>query len=357
MDDMIDLMAGDAMLRGRLEAYAEARLTPDLATSSRLRAKVLAVAHRQADLARADAALTVLPGTSPSTGRSLRERLTADTVPSRSAAAGAGVRIDGAGRRRRSAWRRTASVLLAASLGLGVITGTAFAARPGGPLYLTRVWVETLTLPSEPSARALAELERLDSRLREAASATASGDSLGAAAALGAYEAIIDEASASTILAGDSVASAALETGVARNVAVLQALAARLPDKAGVAIDRAIDRAIERAIDRSDNAIKAIDTAKPKPGGPNGGGNGGAPQTTSKPTKAPTPEPAATPKPTPKPTKEQVAEPTPKPTKPPKPDPTPKATSKAPGDPGKPGGADEPHPTPRRTPPPNQGGG
>ena len=61
MDDMIDLMDANALLGRRLEAYAESRLSPDLATSSRLRARVLAVAHRQAALARADAALTIVP--------------------------------------------------------------------------------------------------------------------------------------------------------------------------------------------------------------------------------------------------------------------------------------------------------
>ena len=61
MDDaMIDLMAGDAELRRRLMAFADERLTPDLAASSRMRARVLATAHRRADLARADARLAVL---------------------------------------------------------------------------------------------------------------------------------------------------------------------------------------------------------------------------------------------------------------------------------------------------------
>jgi hypothetical protein len=358
MDDMIDLTAGDALLRRRLEAYAEARLTPDLATSSRLRAKVLAVAHRQADLARTDAALTILTGVTPLAGGSSRERLTADTRTA-GAAGPRTVRADRAalahaGRRPRAAWRRTASILLAASLGLGLITGTAFAARPGGPLYLTRVWAETLTLPTEPSARALAELQRLDQRLREAAAAAGARDPIGAAAALGAYETIMDEASTSAILAGDSVASAVLETGMGRNVTALQALAARVPDQAG----SAIDRAIERAIDHSDDAIKAIGTGKPAPGGGgNGdGGNGGGSSATPKPTKAPTPEPATTPQPTTKPTKEPTQGSTPKPTKESKPEATPRPTPKAPDDPGKPDDAGKPDPTPRRT-PPNHGGG
>ena len=58
---MIDLMAGDAELARRLTAFAETRLTPDLGATSRMRAKVLATAHRQADLTRADARLAVSP--------------------------------------------------------------------------------------------------------------------------------------------------------------------------------------------------------------------------------------------------------------------------------------------------------
>jgi cell division septation protein DedD len=338
-DSMIDLMAGDAMLRRRLEAYAEDRLSPDLATSSRLRARVLAVAHRQADLARADASLTVLSGADPGSNRWLRDRLTAEARGARSDLPAEAL----ARRRPSSAWRRTASVVLAASLGLGLITGSALAARPGGPLYPTRIWAETLTLPTDPSERALAELERLEARLSEATAASAAGDSIGAGAALDAYESIVGQASAAAIVAGDSVASAVLETGVSRNVAVLQALSGRVPDTAGAAIDRAI----ERAIDRSGAAIDAIETAKPGNGGgpTDGGGPGGRPEATPKPTKAPTPEPAVTAQPTPKPTKEPTAQPTPRPTHKPKPDPTPKATK----DTGKPDDPGQPDPTPRRS--------
>ena len=60
-DEMIDLMAGDMRLRRRLDAYAEHRLSPDLAATSRMRARVLAHAHRQSELVRADAALTIVP--------------------------------------------------------------------------------------------------------------------------------------------------------------------------------------------------------------------------------------------------------------------------------------------------------
>jgi hypothetical protein len=265
-DEMIDLMAGDARLRARLEAYAEMRLTPDLAVSSRIRARVLAVAHRQADLARADAALTIVTA---ATDRA--------AMPAR---------------RPRARWRRPLVALLAASLVVSAGAGSAFAARPGGSLYEARLWLETLTLPSDSSERALAELERLQQRLSEAAEAVASGDVAAAEAALAAYEAIMDQASSAAIASRDDVAIAVLQTGVGHNVDVLQALILALPDRAA----DAIELAVQRAIDRSDRAIERIDRGQQGPGGDPNVAPPARP--TSKPTRAPTPEP------TPKPTKE-----------------------------------------------------
>jgi hypothetical protein len=265
-NERIDLMAGDARLRERLEAYAEARLTPDLAASSRIRARVLAVAHRQADLARADAALTIV---NAATQRA--------AMPAQ---------------RRDARRRRPLVALLAASLALGAAAGSVFAARPGGSLYETRLWLETLTLPSDPSQRALAELERLEQRLNEAAAAVAGGDTAAAVAALAAYESIMDEASSAAIAAGDDVAAAVIQTGVGRNVHVLQALILAVPDQAS----GAIDRVVQRTIDRSTRAIERIDRGQRGPGGDDPNGVPAGP--TAKPPKAPTPEP------TPKATKE-----------------------------------------------------
>lgn len=263
-DEMIDLMAGDAVLRRRIDAYAELRLSPDLATSSRIRARVLAVAHRQADLARADAALTIVTAATPPSKRAVR-----------------------AGHR----WGRALVGLLAASLVLGASAGSVFAARPGGPLYEPRLWLETLTLPSDPSQRALAELDRLEQRLVEAADAVRSGDTAAAAAALEAYATIMEQASSAAIAAQDEVAAAVLETGVGHNVDVLQALILALPDQAAAAIERVVQHAIER----SARTIDKIERAKPGSGpNANPGGDPGA-----RPTSPPTPQP--TPKPTRKP--------------------------------------------------------
>jgi uncharacterized membrane protein YgcG len=322
-DEMIDLTAGDARLRRRLEAYAERRLSPDLSTTSRMRARVLAHAHRHADLARADAALTIV---SPSTYATTSEH----------------------GRRRRG---RTLITLVAAALIAGAAAGgVAASSRPGGALYEPRLWVESVALPSDPSARAVAELSRLAERLREADTAASSGDQRALVAALGAYERIMSEASAAVLDAEDAVAAAAFETGVGRNVEVLQALIARVPPGAA----DAIGSAVERAIVRSNGAIHSVDAVdRPTPAGGNGsggnasggnasggeagggnsgsgGGNAGGNSSgggsnaagqgaTPKPAKTPPQQPVATPKPT----RTDKPERTPKPTR------TPRSTNPA----------------------------
>ncbi len=329
MDDaMIDLMA-DAGLRQRLEAYAGARLSPEPAATTRMRARVLAVAHRESAVSRADASLALVsPGPL--------------TVPARP-------------RHRRggsAAWRRVASIGLAAAVAVSLAAGTALAARPGGALYEVRVWAETITLPSDPSERALAEIGRLNDRLAEAGAAAADGDVAGAEAALRAYQRILAAATTAALLADDPVASAALEAGVARNVIVLTDLMDRLADPAASAIGRAIDRALER----SDSALDAIHPGRPggndndggaggneppgtggsdgngTPGGPDDGQDGNGSQPTAK------PDPTAKPEPTARPTRPPTPEPVEKPDK---------------SDPGK-KPSDKPQPTAPRG---GQGGG
>jgi hypothetical protein len=299
MDDMMELMDANGLLGRRLEAYAEFRLSPDLATSSRLRARVLAVAHRQAALASADAALTILP------------RADAENAPTSDAARDRH-RISSLPRSRR--WSRAAGAFLAASLATAIVVGGVTAARPGGPLYETRLWAETLTLPGDPSARAVAELGRLRDRLREVGEADRAGDAWGAMMALAAYESILEQASASAILAGDDVAAAVLETGVGWNIEVLRALADRAPTTASAAITRALDAAIARSTD----AVERISASRPGGGqdgggGPNGDSGAGSPpnppHATEAPTAEPTPESDSTATPKPKPTRNPTAAP------------------------------------------------
>ena len=235
-NDMIDLAAGDVRLRQRLEAYADVRLTPELTATSRMRARVLAHAHRRADLARADAALTIVPDTA---SRASIER----------------------GRR---GGRRAAVALIAAAILVGAMVGGAAASSgPGGALYEARLWIEDASLPSDPSARAVAELDRLADRLREAEAAARNGDDAAAAAALGAYERIMIEASKDVLAAGDPVAAAALETGLGRNVEVLEALVGHVPPRAAAAIGGAVARAIARSAGRSTPWVPSIGRARP----------------------------------------------------------------------------------------------
>ncbi len=293
MDDMIELMDANGLLGRRLGAYAEFRLSPDLATSSRLRARVLAVAHRQAALASADAALTILPRADDESAQPSGEARDRHHTPSRP-------------RSRR--WSRAAAAILAASLATAIAVGGVSAARPGGPLYETRLWAETLTLPGDPLARAVAELGRLRDRLREAGEADRAGDARGAMTALAAYESILEQASASAILAGDDVAAAVLETGVGRNIEVLRALAGPVRTNASASITRAVEAAIARSTD----TVERIGASRPGGGNDDGGGNGSPPNpphATEPPTAEPTPEPDSTAPPKPKPTKKPTPEP------------------------------------------------
>ena len=140
-DDAIDPNdAGLRELRRRLEAYAEARLSPSVAATVNMRASVMAVAQRRAALIAADTTRAAVV-------------VTTDAAP---------------GERRRTTsarFRRPAAALMAASLAVAVLAGTVYGAKAGGPLYATRLWVEAANLPKAPLARAQAESVRMDTRI------------------------------------------------------------------------------------------------------------------------------------------------------------------------------------------------
>jgi len=248
---MQDRDRNDDELARRLEAYAEARLSPELSATTRMRARVMDAARRQAALARADA-----------------DRATAIAA---AASAARATRI------RRPVWRRPLTALLAAGLTLGVGVGSVAAAQPGGPLYGARIWAETLTLPANANERAQAELRRLEDRLAEAAAATAAGDLNAANAALEAYAAIVNEATHET--GNDVSAAATLDAGVQNNIDVLNALVLRFQTSEGQA-GEAIERALQRAIDQSD---AALDEMHGKPGDTPGVGPAANPTRSPKP--------------------------------------------------------------------------
>ena len=276
-DQMPDRDVEDVEITRRLEAYAEARLSPSLSATMRMRAQVMAAAQRQA----------------------------------------AGRRVVVRGFR----WQRPVAALLAACLTLALVVGSVAAARPGGPLYGARIWAETLTLPASAADRAAAEVRRLNERLSEAADATAAGDTHAADAALAAYNAIVAEATAGTT--GDAIANATLNTAVRRNIAVLTILAGRVPEQAR--------DAIEHAIQQSDSAVDRL-RGRPGVGGePSNPGNAPGATNRSEHTANPNkPAPApfdATPKPKPHVTPEPAAAT-------PAPEHTPKAIGKPSSPPG-----------------------
>ena len=183
-----------------------------------MRATVMAAAHRRAAMIAADATAAVL-GSSGANG----------TGVGRAATLG--------GRSARRAWRSLAA-LLAAVLTVGLLAGTVLGSGAGGPLYATRIWVEAFNLPKDVLARAQAEVVRLEARLQEARDASVAADGAATEAALDAYSTILVEAAEGT--GGDETATAALDIGVSRHVAVLTALVGTAPTQAQAAIKHAL---------------------------------------------------------------------------------------------------------------------
>jgi len=248
----------------RLHDFARGRLSPSAASKARSRARGM----REARLAFADQASGAVAATAA-----------AELTVARA-------------RSRRAAMRRATALLAAAVLSLIAVGGALAASSAGGPLYPARVWIETVTLPSDPGARAAAELTRMESRMSELEAAVRSGDRVAAAAALAAYEQIADEA-----LAGAGTDQAAIDRLVAaldRHVAVLERVASQVPAQAA----ESITGNIEKAINHNDAAIQRID-AGPNGSGP-AGGNDPQPGTGPAAKPQPTPRPGPTPSPTPK---------------------------------------------------------
>jgi hypothetical protein len=254
-DDLFANDPGSREIERRLRAYGDERLSPSAAATTRMRAAVMTVADRRAALIAAEATL------------SARVSPPIASAP------------------RRIAWRRPALALFAGVLSLGLLAGTVFAARPGGPLYDARIWAEMATLPSDVLARAEAEVERLEARLQEAQQASAAGDGAGVEAALEAYASIVEEAALGS--QGDPAALARIETGVTNHVSVLTGLADRVPAPA--------QAAIQHALSSSSKVLDGIDQKPPK--GTDSGTPGGPAATPAGKPDKPTPDPVETQKP------------------------------------------------------------
>ena len=161
----------DPEIERLLDAFAELRLSPSVAATTRMRAGVMAAAHRRAALLQAD---------TTTDGARIDRCDAVEPVENRGRSAPATRLGSRAGLR----WRRPAAALLAATLTLGVLAGTVAASSAGGPLYATRIWIETVNLPRDVLARAQAEVIRLDRRVQEARDASAAGDTAATEAAL-----------------------------------------------------------------------------------------------------------------------------------------------------------------------------
>jgi hypothetical protein len=214
LDDVMDPNdSGMLELAWRLEAYADARLTPSATRTIRMRTQVMNLAHRRAALIAADAR-------SDTAGR------TTAAIASKRA------------RMSRRAWHRAFVAGMAALLAVALMAGTALGAKPGGPFYSARIWIEMANLPAGLVARAEAEISRLEARLVEAQQASAADDGPAVEAALSAYASIVIEAARDS--AGDPTARAAIEVTVSRHVMVLTLMVDTVPAPARLAIQRAI---------------------------------------------------------------------------------------------------------------------
>ncbi len=224
---MNDEHPGTEELQHRLEAYASARLALRRGSAGRMRSALVEEARM----------------------RSLSARM-------------------GGGHRRGSGPRRSMALVLAAALGLvtGVVTFAGSA--PGTPFYEAKVWLGTVTLPADVDARALERIRQLEGRLVDSEKAAVAADENAVEAATEAYTEAVTAAVAE--VGTDAGRLDRLEATLTVHVAVLEALAERLPDAAADGIDRAIEA--------SQQAVERINQTKPDHGQPgNRPPNGGQP--------------------------------------------------------------------------------
>ncbi|MEO5939725.1 MAG: hypothetical protein ABIZ72_02315, partial [Candidatus Limnocylindrales bacterium] len=166
-------------------------------------------------------------------------------------------------------------------------------AQPGGPLYPARVWVETVTLPSDAAARATVELGRLQARLDEAL----------VAAALDKHRAVLAAVATSLADKGNATAAAAVETSIQRAIDHNQAVIDRIDGRRSDGAENGSAGGGTKPNGTNSGGTGSAPTASPAAGvGPGGTGTGGSGG--DKPAKTPKPTPDPTPRPTPRPTPE-----------------------------------------------------
>ena len=284
-EDFVERRPADLEIYRRLDAFAQARLAPDAAAMARIRTALMGQA-----LALADARSAALTTPAP----------LSVALPERPAVAFPRPQ------------RRAAAAVLAACLVVGIGAGSVAASQAGGPLYGPRMWIETATLPSDPMARANAQLARLDARLQEVRIASGNGNAGAAEAALEAYAVIVADLDAQA--AANRAVAASVEDDMARRQVVLIGLLDEVPAQAQDAIQHALQQgANAHRPQRRRSAPGQSRVGRRRPGqgqgsqggsgsggpgraqagrGSGGGGQGSQPEPTDQ------PEPITTPKPT-----------------------------------------------------------
>jgi uncharacterized coiled-coil protein SlyX len=213
-----------------LEAYAEARLSPTGPVLARMRRATLAEATASA---------------------ATQRRITASAAPTPRRWALPRIQVP----------RRAFALAMAAALTIGT-SAAVMAAPPGSAFFNARVVIESALLPSQSDARLATREQHLKDRLAEADAAASSGDFVALEAALAAYRAEVDSAVDEQ---GDSLDRLAhLEAMLAKHVAVLEALEAKVPAQAS--IEKAIDssqKAVERLQEKAKTGTPVRPTQKP----------------------------------------------------------------------------------------------
>ncbi|MGC8634912.1 MAG: hypothetical protein ACP5VP_09660 [Candidatus Limnocylindrales bacterium] len=176
----------------------------------------------------------------------------------------------GQARHRRWDWTGIRTRLAVGLAGLVLVlggTGVAVAASgPGGPLYGTRLDIETLALPAEgSSAWFSAEAERLSSRVVEAQSAARADNLPGVEAAVAAYSAILSQTVSEAHASPSTNVPPGLTAALDRHEELLASLLARVPPQA--------QPALRNALGKLRQAVRASGAA----GASSGAGNGKAP--------------------------------------------------------------------------------
>ncbi len=248
-----DTTATDEMEQ-RLRVYADARLSPTPEAVERMRAAIVARA----------AGATAMRDVRRSSGAVVRR----SWWPIRS--------------------RRAVGALLAASLTVGSAAAV-FGATPGSPLYGTRLWLETLTLPVSGDARIDAQVVQLDQRDAEVEQASSGQDAAAVTAALAAFD---EEMAAAVRDAGNDPSKLAhLEAVLQKHITVLEGVLANAPAAAVPAIEAAIT-ASSKALAQIEARLQQLPPPTP--------GRTPAPHPTpdaTKPTKTPAPRSTPAPKP------------------------------------------------------------